>query len=547
VCGAGLAALLLVSPLAARAQAPAAAKDGGDRDAQALAAKIDQHIGKRWAEANVQPAARADDAEFLRRVYLDLAGRIPSVAEARAFFADAKPGKRARLVEQLLASNRYAAHFTNVWRALLIPEANNNFLVRLQQDSFESWLRKRVAGNVGYDQLARDLLTAPVGSQGFGNFLGNGEPSALAFYTAKEFSPQNLAAGTARVFLGVSVECAQCHHHPFADWKREQFWSFAAFFSGIRSQRLMDFLLPANEVVDSKELAIPNTDKVARAKFLDNTQPDWQPKVATRNTLASWVTAPANPYFSRAAVNRTWAYFFGTGLIEPVDEIAGTGAASSHTELLDVLAREFAGHNFDMKYLIRAITASRTYQLSSAASDKTQDDPTLFARMPLRAMTGEQLFDTLVMATGYRDDGSNGNDLITAITGGNKSARSEFLTKFANASERPTKVQMSILQALALMNGKVVADATSLQRSETLAAIIDAPFMTTTERIEALYLATLSRTPTAKELDRTVRFVDAAMKRAQGANGEAQTAAYSNALADVFWALLNSSEFTLNH
>jgi hypothetical protein len=544
--GPGLAALLLlVWPLNVGAQAPPSARDANSGDVQALADKIDGHFAKQWAVAKVTPAAAAGDAEFMRRVYLDLAGRIPSTTEARTFLADTQPGKRQHLVEQLLASQRYNTHFTNLWRALLIPEANNNFLVRLQQETFEGWLKKRVAGNVGFDQLARDLLTAPVGNQGFGNYFGGSEPNALAFYTAKEFSPQNLAAGTARVFLGISVECAQCHNHPFAAWKKEQFWSFAAFFSGIRSQQVMDFLLPANEVPDSKQLTIAGTDKVVTAKFIDNTQPDWQPKVSTRATLAAWVTARDNPYFSRSAVNRIWAYFFGTGLIEPVDEIAGAGAATQHGDLLDALASEFVVHDFDMKFLIRAITASRTYQLSSASKDKSQADPALFARMSLRGLTGEQLFDSLVMATGYRDT-VGGNDILSAITGGNQSARTEFLAKFNNTTERSTKVQKSILQALALMNGKVTADATTLERSETLAAIVDAPFLTTADRIDTLYLATLSRKPQQKELDRTVRFVDDAASRAKNARQDAEIA-YNNALADVFWVLLNSSEFSLNH
>jgi hypothetical protein len=552
----GLVALLLSFGPVAAAQAPAAAKDATTPASQALAEKIDEHLAKRWALANVKPAPAAEDPEFLRRIYLDLAGRVPSVTEARAFLKDARPDKRARLVEQLLASPRYVTHFANVWRALLIPEANNNFLVRLQQENFEGWLKKRVASNTGYDQLARDLITAPISAQGFGALYGGaGEPTPLAFYSAKEFLPENLAAGTARVFLGVSVECAQCHNHPFAKWKREQFWSFAAFYSGMQSQRVMDFLLPGKEIPDRKQLTIPGTDKVVQARFLDETEPAWKADVATRAVLAEWVTSPTNPYFSRTAVNRAWAYFFGTGLVEPVDEMVGASTTSSHPELLELLAKEFAAHQFDMKFLITTLTSTRAYQLTSArslplpAAEKAegQDDPTLFARMPLRGLTAEQLFDSLVMATGYRDVGG-GNDLLTAITGGNRSARSAFLAKFSNQTERATKAQLSILQALSLMNGKVVADATSLENSETLAALVDAPFMTTPERIEALYLATLSRQPSPKELNRAVQFVQDAVK--QGANGNdeaAQRSTYNNALADVFWALLNTPEFALNH
>ena len=526
---------------------PAIAAPPAAREEQALAAKIDRHLAKAWEKARVTPAPAADDAEFLRRVTLDLAGRIPSVAEARAFLADHHYDRRARLVDRLLASPRYATHFTNVWRALLIPEAGNNFQVRLQQGGFEGWLKRQLARNAGYDQMVRDLLAAPiVGGQGPAAFLAlAGGANPLPFYLAKEFKPENLAAGTARVFLGVSVECAQCHNHPFASWKREQFWGFAAFFSGVRSQRLMDFLLPSNEDPDSRELTIPGTKKIAKATFLDGTKPQWKADSNTRTTLAEWVTAPSNPYFARATVNRVWAYLFGSGLVEPVDSMVGTSSASLHPEVLDLLAREFVAHKFDLKFLLRTLTATRAYQLSSAVAVRSQEDRALFAHMPLRGLTAEQLFDSLATATGYRDSGG-GDDLITGLLGGNRSARSEFLTKFA-PSERPIEAQTSILQALTLMNGKVTADATSLTKSETLAAVVDAPFASTAERVETLYLAALARKPEAKELARAVRFVEDAVKRGAARDEKSRREAFGNALADVFWALLNTQEFILNH
>jgi hypothetical protein len=537
-CLPGLLILLLAGSARAAESAPAAG------DAAALAEKIDQHIERRLAEAAVRPAPVADDAEFLRRVYLDLAGRIPTVEEARTFLRDRRPDKRGRLVEQLLGGSRYVAHFTNVWRALLLPEANNNFQVRLQQAGFEAWVKQKVATNAGYDVMARDLVAFPIGRQGANELFGGAEPTPVAFYIAKELKPENLAASTARVFLGVNVECAQCHNHPFAEWKREQFWGFAAFFAGIKSRRTADLLLPDREVADRRELMIPGTERMAQATFLDGTEPVWKSKTLSRATLASWMTAPDNPYFARAAVNRLWAYCFGTGLIDPVDEMVGGERHPSHPELLDLLAHEFAGHRFDIKFLLRALTLSRTYQRTSAAAHKGPDDRTLFARMPLRGLTAEQLFDSLATATGYRDSGG-GDDLITAILGGQRSARSEFLTRFANQSERSTQSQTSILQALSLMNGKVVAHATSLDRSETLAAVVEAPFARTEERIETLYLATLARKPEAKEIERAARFVNNAVRRAKGSANE--TRAYGDALADVFWALLNGPEFLVNH
>jgi hypothetical protein len=505
-------------------------------EARALVVKIDQLIAERWTAAKVQPAPLADDAEFLRRVYIDLAGRIPSVAEARAFLEDKQPDKRARLIEQLLASPAYVFHMTNVWRALLLPEAGNNFQVRLQQPGFENWLKKQVAKNAGYDQMTRELLSAPVGGGGFNIGVLFGGAGPLPFYLAKEFKPENLASSTARVFLGVSVGCAECHNHPFAEWKREQFWGFTAFFSGITANRQMDFLLPGREDVNKHEVTMPGTDKVIQARFLDGTEPSWNAKTGSRATLAEWLTAPSNPYFARAAVNRAWAYYLGTGLVEPIDEMAGASSTPSHPELLDLLAKDFVAHKFDMKFLIRTITSTRAYQLTSAGKKDDPSERSLFARMPLRGLTGEQLFDSVALATGYRDSGGS-DDLITGIVGGNRSARSEFLTKFA-PSERPTDAQSSILQALSLMNGKVIAKATALEHSETLAAVADAPFLSTSEQIETLYLASLSRKPSPKELDRAVRFVQDA--------GQGKEAT-SNALADLFWALLNCPEFILNH
>jgi hypothetical protein len=527
---------------AAGAAEPSSAKSSAPSDAQQLAEKIDKLLAERWAETKTQPAEKADDAEFLRRIYIDLAGRIPTAAEARTFLEDKRADKRTRLVEKLLAGPRYAAHFTNVWRAILIPEASNNFLVQAQQGGFEEWLKQQLAKNVPYDQMVRELLTVKIGGgnplEAFSGLFGGGA-SPQTYYLAKEFKPENLAAGTARVFLGVSVECAQCHNHPFADWKKEQFWGMAAFYSGIKSQRQMDFLLPAGDDVSKHEISMPGANKVVQARFLDGTQPEWKEGTASRAALAEWITAKDNPYFAKAASNRLWAYFLGTGLVEPVDEMVGGNSASYMPKLLDLLSQEFVAHDYDLKFMIRAITATKAYQLTSARSDKSQDDRTVFARMPLRGLTGEQLFDSVATATGYRDSG-NSSGLLGAL-GGNRSARSEFLARFA-PSDRPTDTQTSILQALSLMNGKVTAAATTVEKSETLAAVVDAPFLDTAGRVEALYLAALSRKPTEKELARADKFVHDAVDKAKD-----KRAANSEAMADMFWALLNSPEFILNH
>jgi hypothetical protein len=538
VCIGLLSGAALVAGASARAGGPALL------DEKALAGRIDHHVNAGLAAAKVEPAARAEDAEFVRRAYLDLAGRIPAVAEVRAFLDDRAPDKRERVVGRLLEGPRYVTHFTHVWRALLLPEANTNFQVRFQVPGFEAWLRKQVLKNAGYDALVRDILTMPLdqagGRRGFpGN--NNGD-TPVAFYAAKEVKPENLAAATARLFLGFRLECAQCHNHPFASWKKEQFWGFAAFFAGMQRQGNAEFSFPSGEKIDRHELTIPGTERVVQATFPDGKEPQWKAKQGGRQALAEWVTASDNPYFARAAVNRLWAYFFGTGLVDPVDEMVGAEHVASHPELLDELARQFAAHQFDVKYLVRAITASQAYQRSSARTHPSQDDPRRFARMPLRGLSPEQLFDSIAEATGYRDANNNPQNFFN-----DRSARSQFLTLFANQAEKSTEVTTSILQALALMNGQVTAAATDLEKSITLAAVTDAPFMDTAERVETLFLATLSRRPTSRELTRLVSYIDGGGAAGPAGSAVSSQKRYEKALADVFWALLNSGEFMLNH
>jgi hypothetical protein len=527
----GCALLLASGPLVA------AESDG-------LTARIDHHLAAGWKAAEVPPALPADDAEFVRRVTIDLAGRIPSVAEVREFLADHQPDKRRRLVEKLLDSPRYATHFTRFWRGLLLPEASNNDQFAFFAQGMDGWLHHHLAANTPYDKVVRELLTFPFGAapgQQQQIFYGaQGQQSPINFYTAKEFKAENLAASTARLFMGIKLECAQCHNHPFASWKREQFWGLAAFFAGIDQRNPAGgFTYPSRELIDRREMTIPGTDRIVQASFLDGTEPRWKYKASARTTLADWLTAPKNPYFARATVNRMWGYFFGVGLVDPVDDMFGDEHAASHPELLDELAADFAAHHFDLKYLIRAITASRAYQLSSAKSHPEQDRPQLFARMPVRGLSGEQLFDSVIQATGYTDNGPQQPYFF-----GVPSQRRDFLARFGSPTDRPTEVQTSILQALSMMNGSLIDQVTHLENSVTLSAILDAPFMSTDDRIETLYLATLSRKPGPRELARCRAFL---ARKEAAAPADKKDRRVKEAFADLFWALLNSSEFMFNH
>jgi hypothetical protein len=499
-----------------------------DKDVETLAATIDERIAAAWGK-DVQPAAAADDAEFFRRVHLDLAGRIPSVTEIRDFLDDDRPDKRRLWVDRILRSDSedhsyrdaYVSHFTNVWRAWLLSHTEQQ--AQFQQPALEAWLRQRLRANVGYDRLVRELLTQPVGgNQGFGATEG----SAAVFYQANEFKPENLAGSTARLFLGVKLECAQCHNHPFDRWTRTQFWQYAGFFTDLTPPGRQGKPGPRGEI------KIPGQDKPVQARFLDGKQPEWKDPAGTRPTLVEWMTAADNPFFARAIVNRLWAYFFGAGLDDPADG-SGVESPTAHKELLDELARQFVAHQHDLNFLIRTITASRAYQRTSALSHASQKDPRQFARMPLRGVSPEQLFDSLAEATEYRDG-------VTAepqafFLGGPQSARSQFLAKFA-AQEQRIDYQTSILQALYLMNNEFVADRTNLQKNRTLATLAQQR-TSTARKVQSLYLVVLSRKPSSEESGRFVKYVDS--------GGPAHDP--KQALADVFWVLLNSPEFLLNH
>jgi hypothetical protein len=491
-------------------------------DPARLAERIDGQIDARLTSEKVPPAPRADDAEFLRRAYLDLTGRIPAPRAVHDFLADTDPNKRAKLIDDLLESPRRATHFAAVWRAALLPEAAADAQARAFQVGFEAWLWQKFRAGIPYDRLVRELLTAPISgdAQAPEPVLRDPvRPNALAFFAVKDAKPENLAAATARVFLGVQIECAQCHDHPFGRWERDQFWQTAAFFAGIDRQG--DTLFAPITDKKLRVITVPNGKGTQEATFLDGTEPKWQ-GTSPRQVLAEWVTAKNNPFFARATSNRIWGMLFGRGIVDPVDDFTDANKPS-HPELLDLLARSLTEADYDLKFLIRAIARTKAYQRTSSRSDQKQDNPRLFARMAVKGMTGEQLYDSLALATGYREPG------------GRNTARERFLTQFALRGSS-TEPETSITQALALMNGRFLNQVTSPEGSPTLVAVSETPGMTTPMRIEALYLAALGRKPTAKELDRMVRFV------AEGSSPKT-----SEHLSDVFWVLLNSAEFRLNH
>jgi hypothetical protein len=508
-------------------------------DAQKLAARIDQLVLARATSENVPVGERSDDGEFLRRVSLDLGGRIPRTLEARDFLADSRPQKRQLLIDRLLDSAQYVSHWTNVWRAALLPQAN---VPEAQQflPGFDRWLHDRLRENTPYDQMVQQIINAPLDNIGMRRrqqaMTAYDQATPVAFYMANELKPENLASSASRLFLGIKLECAQCHDHPMDVWRRKQFWEFAAFFAGVQRTTPVDSPIPGVKEDDGLDkIGIPGTNDTVMVHYLDGSAPKAKVNGSSRATLAAWITSADNPYLAKALVNRLWAYFFGIGLVEPFDEMSDQNPAS-HADLLAELAREFQRHSYDLKFIMRAITLSETYQRASQRGKSSQEENRLFTNMTVRGMTGDQMLDSLVQATGLRDAGPAGMAPALAdprLVGG---LRGEFLARFTS-QDRPAEYQTSILQALMLMNGRLMAETTDLDRSETLSAIADAPFMDATEKIEALYLTALCRKPRAEELTRLVAYVESGGPRKDT----------RMALSDVLWALLNSGEFLLNH
>lgn len=499
-----------------------------DTATQDMVRQIDELLADLWKANGVTPTVAADEAELLRRVYLDLVGRTPSVSEARAFMNDRSADRYEVLVDRLLNSPDHASHIATVWRTFLIPEGID-LTAFGGVEAFDEWLAKRFASDDSYAEVVHSLLQAD------GRLSRSGP---LLFYSAAKLDPDQLASRTARVFLGMRLECAQCHDHPFEPWAQDEFWGFAAFFARIsRPNGTLENVSTVMRVsdVDRGEVMLPDTNQVIAPKFLDGAKvlagDDAPPR---RKQLADWLTSANNPYFARATANRIWGQLFGKGIVDPIDDF-GTQHEPKSPELLDLLAGHFAGTDFSLRELFRTVVLSRAYQLSSGAATVDENRVELFAQMNIKTLTAEQVYDCISVAT-LLDTGAGADPMAFNVTRIGNSSRAAFIQQFRTPAGRNTEYQGGIPQALTLMNGGLISGATGLSSSGLLKSL-EAPFFTNNERIEVLYLATLSRKPRPSEWELLNDYISDDMKGVELQEG----------LADILWALLNSAEFTLNH
>jgi hypothetical protein len=514
------------------ARMAAAADPATVDDGSAVSARIDEIFAQAWREAGAKPAPLADDATFLRRTMLDLTGTIPEVGEARRFLDDPAADKRERLIKDLLNRPRHATHLANVWRAVLLPRT----VPDSTSAAFEQWLQAQFRDNVPYDRLVRDILLTKGGL---------GQSPAVLYYAALDTKPSELAASSSRVFLGLQIRCAECHDHPFTAWKQDDFWSYAAFFARVRGPG-QDGGAATLDDGPTGEVQNPATKKTVPPRFLDATPVSTTTDEPRRALLARWVTADENPYFAKAAVNRAWWMMFGRGLVQPVDDL-GDHNPPTHPEVLDILAQDFVAHGYDLRRVFRIIAGTNVYQRSShsvgqaaemaqastdlASSGGSGDNPiATYTSMPVRSLSARQVYDALVRAAGRREP-------LDPNSGAVFEERTAFLAQVDAPTRQATEFQGGIPQALTMLNGPFVSGLTDPWTSDLVAALADSPFFTDAERIDTLFLASLARHPTSAERDTILAWV-----AAQGAGGDK-----SQAFGDVLWALLNSSEFILNH
>ncbi len=490
---------------------------------QLMAARVDALLAARWQEEGVTPAPRSSDSEFVRRIHLDLVGVVPHVSDVRAFLQDENPDKRAVLIDRLLDSPRHATHMANSWRQIMLPGSSD--LQQLQSVAgVQNWLRRQFAANVRYDRFVSDFLVA----------TGGGATGPALYYTSLELEPKKLAASTSRIFLGLQIECAECHDHPFDHWTQQDFWGYAAFFAQLDRSGAMNVPGQTGLVdLDDGDVTLPDTETVVLPKYPAGRQADPDDGGSRRVQLAIWMASRDNPYLPRAAVNRVWAQLFGRGLVEPVDDI-GKHNPPSHPEVMDELVDFFVTNGFDMRTLLRVLANTDAYQLSSAVADERPRAGDLFASMAVKTMTAEQLYDSLGRVL-LRSEAGEASLLPTPL-GSFDQRRFTFVAKMQMRGTNATEFEAGVLQALTMLNGSETAAVTDVERSGLLRAL-DAPWMTDDDRVENLLLVTLARLPSDEERTGFVQYVAEGGARGQRAH----------ALSDLLWAVLNSAEFQLNH
>ncbi len=489
---------------------------------------VDDLVWQKLQKLGLKPSEGISDAKFLRRVHLDLIGRLPTPAEARAFLSSKDKDRRSKLVDALLERPEYADHWAHKWADLLRP---NPYHVGIKATlNYDNWIRQQFRQNKPYDQFVRELITAR------GSTFRNG---AVTMFRDRR-SPEEITTLVSQLFLGVRLECARCHHHPFEKWGQDDFYSFAAYFARIgRKGRGISAPISGSEEIitngEKGEVSHPLTGDVLPPRPLTGETQEIGPQQDRRQALARWMTAPDNPFFATVQVNRVWADLMGRGIVHPVDDIRATNPPVNGP-LLDALAKYFREQNYDLKKLLKLITTSHVYALSSIPNDTNVADTLNYSRHYRSRLRAETVFDAVADITGQphrfaaMPPGSMATQIWTHRVG------SVFLDTFGrpNPNQNPPCERLggsTVTQTLHLMNSpQLYARVTS---SKGRAAELARSDLTDQQVVEELYLLVYSRLPDEEE--QTI-----AARRFAASEGD-RTAA----VQQLMWALLNTPEFII--
>ena len=487
---------------------------------------VDKLVHDKLHKLRILPSGLCSDEVFLRRVSLDVTGTLPPAELHGRFMKDEAPDKRAKLIDELLERKEFTETWVMKFAELLQIRTNDNNGVSYKATLlYFNWLKDRIANNVSMDKIVRELLSATGGT-----FVN----PATNFYQI-ERQTLKMSENVAQVFMGMRIQCAQCHNHPFDRWTQDDYYSFASFFTQVGRKRAAD---PRESIIYNRrsgETNHPVHKKPMPPKFLGGDAPEIKSGQDRRVILSEWIASPENPFFARNLANLVWAHFFGQGIIEPVDDVRITNPASN-PELLDELAKRFTEYNYDFKKLVRDVCNSRIYQLSSQPNETNADDTRNFARSHLRRMRAEILLDAISQVTNTKNKFQGLPLGARAVQIADGRVSNYFLTTFGRATRETVcscevKMEPNLSQALHLLNGEVANR--RITQGNLVKKMIDEG-KPPENILDDLYVRCLSRKPREPERANLLAAV----------NGDENKQA---ALEDAFWALLNSKEFIFNH
>jgi hypothetical protein len=496
------------------------------------ASPFDRLLLRQWRRLGVVPSAPADDATFLRRVTIDICGTLPTSDEVAEYLADTRSDKRVRLIDRLLERPEYASYFALKWADILQNRGAGYSTSKQRAGTtlFAAWIRDSLAANKPYDQFVSEILTAS-GSQ-------NENPPAL-WYRSVRKSPEYVES-VAQAFLGVRVQCAQCHHHPTERWSQSDYFGLAAVFSRVgRKGGFADAEVPTDEIIFLKErgdVVHPRTGAILRPRPLGGTEFSLGLHEDPRSSLARWMTSADNPFFARTMVNRMWAQFLGRGIVHPIDDARSTNPPSN-PELLDALAQDFIGSGFDVKHLIRVIAGSHSYGLESAPHAGNAGDTQTFARFYPRRVTAEVLLDGVSQVLDVPTIFAGVPAGTRAIELPDENVAAHFLDVFGRPA-RMSACECERVDAPALTQALELVNSAEIQRKLTdktgYAQRLAASDKSHADLAADAILRVLARRPRPEELKAAVDFLESEPDRAE-------------ACRSLLWSLLATNEFLFNH